>query len=62
MEPWVCSKLRRQRGNRTCDWDENMSLAIDNKDEDAEIKALVDSSAEFIEIDYGKVDENDALH
>ena len=39
-----------------------MSLAIDNKDEDAEIKALVDSSAEFIEIDYGKVDENDALH
>ena len=39
-----------------------MSLAIDNKDEDAEIKALVDPSAEFIEIDYGKVDENDALH
>ena len=39
-----------------------MSLAIDNKDEDAEIKALVDSSAEFIEINYGKVGENYALH
>ena len=39
-----------------------MSLAIDNKDTDEEIKALVDSSAEFIEIDYGKVGENDALH
>ena len=39
-----------------------MSLAGDNEDEDAEIKTLVDSSAEFIEIDYGKVDDNDALH
>ena len=39
-----------------------MSLADDNEDEDAEIKALVDSSADLIEIDDSEVDENDALH
>ena len=39
-----------------------MSLADDNKDKDAEIKALVDSSADLIEIEDSKVDENDALH
>ena len=39
-----------------------MSLAGDNEDEDAEIKALVDSSADLIEIDDNKVDNNDALH
>ena len=60
----VCSKLRRpgQKGNRTFDWDENMSLADDSEDKDAEIKALVDSSADLIEIDDSKVDENDVLH
>ena len=39
-----------------------MSLAIDNKDGDAEIKALVDSSANLIKIDDSKVDDDDALH
>ena len=39
-----------------------MSLAGDNEDEDAEIKTLVDSSADLIEIDDSEVDENDALH
>ena len=39
-----------------------MSLAVDNEDEDAEIKALFDSSADLIEIDNIKADENDALH
>ena len=39
-----------------------MSLSVDNKDLDAEIKALVDSSSDFIKIDDSKVDENDALH
>ena len=64
MKPWLCSKLRRpgQKGNRTWDWDENMSLAVHNEDEDAEIKALLDSSADLIEIEDSKVDQNDALH
>ena len=39
-----------------------MSLAVDNKDGDAEMKALVDSSVDLIEIDDSKVDENDILH
>ena len=37
-----------------------MSVADDN--EDAEIKALVDSSADLININDIEVDENDALH
>ena len=38
-----------------------MSLAVDNEDKDAEIKAVVDSSVDLIDIDDSKVDENDAL-
>ena len=58
----VCSRLRRpgQKGNRTWDWDDSISLAVDNEDEDAELKAMVDASADLIEIDHSKVDENDA--
>ena len=32
-----------------------------NEDKDAEIKAVVDSSVDLIDIDDSKVDENDAL-
>ena len=39
-----------------------MSLAVDNEDEDAEIKALFDSSADLTAIDNSKVGENDALN
>ena len=45
------------------DGDEIMSLSENNKDEEAEIKALplIDSSADLIEIDDIKADENDTL-
>ena len=38
-----------------------MSLADDNEDEDAEIKALADLCADPIENDDVEADENDAL-
>ena len=44
------------------DGDEDMSLADDNEDEDAEIKALIDSNADLIKIDDSETDENYALN
>ena len=38
-----------------------MYLAVDNEDEDAELKAMVDASADLIEIDDIEADENDTL-
>ena len=43
------------------DGDEDMSLADDNEYEDAEIKALIGSGAELIEIDDSETDKSDAL-
>ena len=36
-------------------------ISDDNEHEGAEIKALVDSSADLIEIDGSEADENDAI-
>ena len=44
------------------DGDEDMSLADDNEDEDAEIKSLIDSNADLIKIDDSETDENYALN
>ena len=54
--------LAEQEFSFDSDWNEIMSLEDDNEDEKAKIKALplIDSSAELIEIDDIKADENDS--
>ena len=53
--------MAEQDFSQDSDEDEDMSLADDNDKEDAEIKALLDSGADLIEIDDNEEDDKDAL-